>query len=266
MSVKDNIKQVHRYYKYLLHSNSRFKIHSPFVFQFVEEVLKDKVVYPEYKQIETYKKNLSKSHTIIETVDFGKKTGDKQYSTYLYPLGKLVKKRSQTKRKGRLLYKISHYFKPANILEFGTAVGISSCYIKTPLPDSKMITMEGCASLSDIAYSTFKKLNLSNIKISTGDFEATLPKVLKDFETLDMVFFDGNHHKKPTIDYFNRCVKLANDKSVFIFDDIHWSKGMEEAWEYIINDKRVTISIDLFHLGLVFFRKGTVKQDFIIRY
>ncbi len=177
-----------------------------------------------------------------------------------------MKRRSQHKRRAHLLYRLSRHFQPENILELGTAAGFSTAYIKAPVPESKMITLEGCASLADVASNNLKRLKIKNTEISIGDFDVTLPLVLKKFEKLDFVFFDGNHRRKPTLDYFNRCVELTHEDTLFIFDDIHWSQGMEEAWNTIKNDERVNISLDIFWFGLVFFRKGIIKQDFIIRY
>ena len=80
-----------------------------------------------------------------------------------------------------------------------------------------------------------------------------------------MIVFDGNHRKEPTIDFFNRLVDIATSETVFIFDDIHWSKEMEEAWESIKADKRVRVTIDLFIFGVVLFRNEMSRQHFVLR-
>jgi predicted O-methyltransferase YrrM len=264
--IKNQIWLTRSYMTYLAKAKTRYKIHSPFVFDLVENVLKDKTEYPEYRAIETYKKNISRSKTIIETVDFGARAENKHYTSSMEKVGDIVKRRSQQKHQARLLYRLSRHFQPQNILEFGTAAGISTAYIKASVPESKMISMEGCASLADVASNTLKKLKINNMGISIGDFDVILPNVLLKFGELDFVFFDGNHRREPTLNYFNQCVELAHEDTLFIFDDIHWSPGMEEAWDTIKKDPRVTISIDIFWFGLIFFRKGIIKQDFIIKY
>lgn len=264
--IRNQIWLTKSYLTYLAKAKTRYKVHSPFVFDLVENVLKDKTEYPEYRKIEMYKKNLSRSKTIIMTMDFGARTENKHYTISMEKVGDIVKRRSQHKKQARLLYRLSRHFHPQNILEFGTAAGFSTAYIKAPVPQSKMITMEGCPNLANVASDNLKKLKINNTEISTGDFGVTLPKVLKKFEKLDFVFFDGNHHHEPTLDYYNHCVELAHEDTVFIFDDIHWSPGMEVAWNTIKKDERISISLDIFWFGLVFFRKGIVKQDFIIRY
>ena len=93
-----------------------------------------------------------------------------------------------------------------------------------------------------------------------------LPEVLHDAQQADFVFFDGNHRKEPTINYFNMCLPHISENSVFIFDDIHWSQGMEEAWNEIKQNEQVSTTIDLFFVGIVFFKKDLQKQDFVIKF
>jgi len=80
------------------------------------------------------------------------------------------------------------------------------------------------------------------------------------------MYFDGNHRKEATLEYFNSFLKKASDNSVFVFDDIRWSPGMYEAWQEIIKEPRATVTIDLFSMGLVFFRPGQVKEHFVLRF
>ena len=264
--IGNQIFLVKSYISYWFKAKTRFKIHSPFVFDLIETVFKDLDIYPGFKEIDGYKKQLSRNQSVIETTDFGKGGAEGKTIISSVKLGRLVKRRSQQKKQAQLLYRLSRRFKPENILEMGTAAGISASYIKYPIPESKMISLEGCENLAHVAGQTLEELRIQNVEIRTGDFEQSLPKVIKEFEKLDFVFFDGNHRKDATLNYFAQCVELANEKSLFIFDDIHWSPGMAEAWEIIKNDPRVMLSIDLFWLGLVFFRKGSPKQDFVIRY
>ncbi len=254
------------YVYYWFKAKTRFKIHSPFVFDLVEAVFRDKKRYSGYNVIDRYKRELSRSKSVIETIDFGKFGSDGHPATYSIKLGKLIKLRSQRKKQARLLYRLTQKFQPKTILEMGTAAGFSASYLKFPVPESKMISLDGCPNLAAVAQNTFNELNVENIEVRTGNFEQTLPDVLREIKALDFVFFDGNHKKEATLNYFSQCMERVTEKSIFVFDDIHWSPGMAEAWETIKKDPRVTLSIDLFWLGLVFFRQGSPKQDFIIRY
>lgn len=254
-----------RYINYLIRAKSRYNIHSKFVYDFIENVVRDKTQYPDYEKLNRVKTELLSNHNPIETVDFGSGAGEKQYDTNVIAISKIVKRRTHSRKQLELLFRLSKYFKPKNVLEFGTALGISTSYIYAGNPEAKLITMEGCANLAAKATEVFDGLNYNSIEIAIGNFDTNLDRVLSDIDTLDFVFFDGNHKKEPTIKYYESCVKLSNENSIFVFDDIHWSAGMEEAWDIIKSDKRVSLTIDLFWFGIVFFRKGIEKQNFIIR-
>jgi predicted O-methyltransferase YrrM len=126
--------------------------------------------------------------------------------------------------------------------------------------------MEGCAVLASHARNYLNSLDLTDIEIKVGNFDVILDKTLAEFEQLDLVFVDGNHRKHQTVQYFEKCLTKAKEHSIFVFDDIHWSSEMQEAWQLIKSNQRVTVSIDLFKIGIVFLKKGIARQDFTIRY
>ena len=123
----------------------------------------------------------------------------------------------------------------------------------------------GCISLT--ARQNFKTLELQNVKLAEGNFDYTLPSVIYHLTSVDLAFIDGNHRREPTENYFHWLLEKANSNSIFIFDDIHWSKGMELAWEHIKEHPSVRCSIDLFFIGIIFFRQEfKEKQHFTIRF
>lgn len=244
---------------------TRYKIHSPFVYELVEKVFRDKTEHKEFRSLNRLKKRYAKRTDRIETMDFGSSAGNNTYITRITTVGNIVTQRTHSKKQLEFLYRMSNWFKPGSILEFGTAAGISALYLSKGNPESHMITMEGCMGLASVATKSFKKRN-ANIEVEVGDFNGILDGVVDRVEQLDMVFFDGNHRKAPTLEYFEKCLAKSTDKSVFMFDDIHWSRGMSSAWKTIKKDKRVTLTIDLYWIGLVFFIPEITRQDFVIRY
>jgi len=71
---------------------------------------------------------------------------------------------------GKLLFRIARYYKPSTIIELGTSVGVSTLYLAKGAPQSKIVTLEGNASVCDYARTVFKKYQLSNIKAMNGLF------------------------------------------------------------------------------------------------
>jgi len=258
-----NIRFVVRYIIYYLKANTRHDIHSPFVFDFVNKILRDKQQYPLFKQIEGIRKEMLHKHNYIEFTEIGAGINK---NIFKKRVDKIVQYSAKSSKYAQLLYKLVKYFKPETILEFGTSSGISTMYLAAAVPQSKLITMEGNSAIAKLAEKNFNQLSLHNIELMIGDFDEVLPKVLKKIDRLDFVFFDGNHRKEPTIRYFNQCLKLAHNDTIFVFDDIHWSEEMENAWKYIQSHPQVSVSIDLFLLGLVFFKKDLSKEDFEIRF
>ena len=110
-------------------------------------------------------------------------------------------------------------------------------------------------------------MNLNNIEIIEGNFDQTLASALKKMPQVDLAFVDGNHRREPTERYFGQLLPAVKNESILIFDDIHWSGEMEQAWDTIIQNPVVSCSIDLFFAGILFFRQEfKEKQHFRIRF
>jgi predicted O-methyltransferase YrrM len=167
----------------------------------------------------------------------------------------------------QLLFRIVNCYQPQTILELGTSLGISTAYMAMANPQARMITAEGSAAIAAQAKRNFQSLQCNNIKQVTGNFDDTLPGILAANPQPDLAFIDGNHRYEPTVRYFNQLLPHLHTNSILIFDDIHWSKEMEQAWEAVKENQSVMLSIDLFFIGLVFFNdQFKVKQHFTIRF
>ena len=105
-----------------------------------------------------------------------------------------------------------------------------------------------------------------NIQLLIGDFSKTLPVALDKIGRLDYAYIDGNHQKTPTLAYFEQCLEYSHSDTIFVFDDIHWSAEMESAWNEIKEHPKVTLTIDLFYMGLIFLSsdKGEMQHFSII--
>lgn len=206
-----------------------------------------------------YRQKLLKDQTVIKVKDFG--AGSKVFSSEERKVSKIAKNAGVSEKRALLLNKLVSYLKIKYALELGTSVGISSAAIAAG-NQVELTTLEGCPETANIARKYFEEFGLSNITVKTGSFKESLPKVTMK---QDFIYFDGNHTKKATLDYFYRLLPLSHNDSIFIFDDIHWSQEMEEAWEEIKDHPEVRVSIDTFYWGLIFFRKEQHKEHFVLR-
>ncbi len=240
-------------------------VHSPFVFNFIKNVLLDKKKYDCYDAIERRRKQLKRNRDLIEVVDFG--AGSKVIKTRQRIIKDIANSSLKPKKYAQLLYRIVGHYQPATILELGTSFGITSAYLASGNENATLYTCEGAKRIASIAHETIQQLQLKNVKLIEGDFAKTLPTLFAKIKKVDLAFVDGNHRKEPTIQYFRDLLKLADINTILIFDDIHWSKEMEAAWQEIQANERVTLTIDLFFIGLVFINPDfKMKQHFTIRF
>jgi len=258
---------VFKYLKYwLTAANGKgHGVHSPFVFEFITNVLNDKREFDCFHYIESLREALKTNNAEINVPDFG--AGSRMQLNNKRSISAIAKSSLKPKKYSQLLFRIAHYYKPALILELGTSLGITTSYLSFANPDAAIITMEGAPEVASVAKNNFNSLNLSNIKIVEGNFDETLSSVIGERSSVDFAFIDGNHRKQPTLNYFHQLIKLSTPSTIFIFDDIHWSREMEEAWNEIQQHPSVTLTIDLFFIGIVFLRiEQKIKQHFTIRF
>ncbi len=258
------LKYILRYLNFLRKSKTKFDVHPPFLYNLVTEVFEDKKEYEEYLPVEKLKSLLLSDDRQIEVIDLG--AGSSVDNNNMRLIKDITNYSSKNKKISRLLFRLSRYFQPNNILELGTSMGLSAAYLASGNKDSQVTTIEGCPNISAQAIKNIKSINIRNITAINGSFDQELPGYLSSITQLDFAFIDGNHLEKPTINYFEQCLLKTVNSSCIIFDDIHWSEGMEKAWDYIQNHQDVTLSIDLFYMGIVFFNKELSKQHFVIRF
>ena len=240
-------------------------MHSPFVFGFITEILSDETVYPEYERVEAFRKQLLNNNKILEVKDFGAgSTIDKKNKR---TISSIAKNAAKPKKFGQLLFRIVKYYQPKTILELGTSLGITTSYLSLAKPEARLITMEGSKEIADVAKNNFRNLEIKNIEMVEGNFDNTLSSAISQLSPIDFAFIDGNHRREPTVRYFKELLVKTNNDSILVFDDIHWSSEMDAAWETIKKDAAITCSIDLFFIGIAFFRKDfKEKQHFAIRF
>ena len=240
-------------------------IHSPFVFEFITEVLNDKTVYAAYNEVEELRWQLVKNKSILNIDDFG--AGSSVSKTNQRTIASIAKNAAKSKKFGQLLYRMVKFYQPQTILELGTSLGLTTSYLAKANMDSKVITLEGAKEIIAVAKENFNNLRVQNVEIAEGDFNKTLPTTIGQLSTVNLAFIDGNHRLQPTIQYFETVLTKTNNFSILVLDDIHWSKEMEQAWKYCKDHSSVTLSIDLFFIGILIFRKEIKeKQHFSIRF
>lgn len=253
--------QIQSYLRFLQKSTNEHGVHSPFVFDLVTKCFYDNEKYPEYSTLKKYRESLLQNHNTIEITDFG--AGSKVFQSNKREISKIAKTAGITEKKAKLLFRIVKYFRPDSVLEIGTSLGLATSALSAGNPSANITTLEGCPETAKTAKDQIEKFNFRNVNLVNSEFV----EGLSDFQlsTFDLIYFDGNHQKQATLQYFDLLLPTATNDSVWIFDDIHWSLDMQQAWEVIKKNPKVTVTIDTFQWGLVFFRKEQQKEHFVIR-
>lgn len=258
--------RVLNYLKYTVLAGHRsgHGIHSPFVFDLVTRVFRNKTDADIVCIIEKTRKKMLNDKRTIEVTDFG--TGAENRKTNSIRVSQIAKRSPVTLKYGLLLSKLASEFGGNGIIEFGTSLGISTMFIASATSDTKVYSMEASSAVADIAKENLDSAGFTNYEIFTGDFDSVLPYVFEKCKNPGLVFIDGNHRKEPLLRYISKIAEVTDRKAVIVIDDINYSKEICEAWGEIKNLETVSVTIDMHRMGLVFMREGITPKNYIIRY
>lgn len=259
--------QIKSYIKFLWNSKNEHAVHSPFVFNLLTKCFYDKKSKPEYLVLKNYRRSLLENKNFIEVTDFG--AGSRVFKSNTRQISKIAKTAGISPKRAELLFRVVLYFQPESVLEIGTSLGLATSALALGNPKAKVITLEGCPNTSSVAKNQLEDFNYQNVNPIITEFESYFKNIQRELKTetenFDLIYFDGNHSKKATLAYFDLLLPTITNDSVWIFDDIHWSPEMEEAWDSIKNHPKVKVTIDTFQWGFVFFRREQPKEHFVIR-
>ena len=250
--------------KYRLKAKTRHGVHSPFAYRLVDQVIYDFQAKKVYADIEKLRSELVRDMRSIPITDLGvdsvlNKSKQKKVST-------LARNSLKATKVDQLIHRLIVDVNPGNIIELGTCLGIQTAYLAKAAPNARVISIEECPETVAIALENLEKLQIQNTEICVGNFDEHLPNIIDCIPELDLILINGSHTKEAILNYFKWCLPKLSERSIMIFDHIHRSKEMNEAWEYIKGQPKVSVTIDLFQIGLVFVKKGQAKEDFVIRF
>lgn len=251
-----------RYIAFRRRAVNRHGVHSPFVYDLINHVLRRKE-FENARALKSLREEMLASKAIVNVLDRG--AGSRVHKSAVRKVGSIAKSSSTPLVRAGMLQRLIDYMGYTTVLEMGTNLGLTTCVLASAKSKPNVVTLEGCPELAAMAVKNLEKLNL-NARVIVGDFKERLDLALAAIEKWDMAYIDGNHRKEPTLAYFDKIQEAMHNDSVVVVGDIHWSDEMQEAWEEIKNRAGVRVTIDLFDMGLVFFRKEMTKENFILRY
>jgi predicted O-methyltransferase YrrM len=253
---------IKHFLKYYSRAITKYRVHSPFVYSLLINVIEDKRYYYAFDPLKTLRARLLQQNQTVAVLDLG--AGSRKNSGKTRKISEIAKTSVSPEWQCQMLFRLVDFFKPETVLELGSSLGVSSMYLHFGNQRAKMVSLEGSPEIAKQAKENFKLLN-ANIDLIEGNFSETLQLALNKLGKIDLAFIDGHHAEVPTLNYFEQILPYCNEDSVLIFDDIYWSDEMAAAWKKIKLNPAVTMSIDLFYFGIVFFKKEfKEKQHFTL--
>jgi predicted O-methyltransferase YrrM len=170
------------------------------------------------------------------------------------PLGELSRGASKRALSARVLFSLIREFKPLTCIELGSCVGISAAYQAAALElngGGRLTSCEASAERMAAAERHVAELGLENVRFVHGRFQETLDPVLRGLDApVDYAFIDGHHDEHATVDYFRQIAPYASESAIVVFDDIHWSAGMEQAWQRLEAEPALPLTVDVRDMGV----------------
>ena len=274
-------------------------VHSPYLFEWVRMVMSDKNTYYVWDEIEEIRQEMLKDTRELEFVDYGSggplpTSPSKGRSANMRRVCDIAKGSLARRKEAQLLARLVGWLgrplltspsrggigdealedrKGLTIVELGTSLGVTTAYLAAMDSRNKVVTYEGCPAVAEVARANWEKLGLSNIACVVGEITVdslqlavdSLQLAVDRLSGIDVAFIDANHTCEATLTYFNALASRVYEKSVVVVDDIHYNEDMEKAWKAICADERVTTTMDLYRMGLVFFDKHYWRKHYKMR-
>lgn len=248
------------YLKWLPKTFHLHGIHSPFVFKLEKEVLRGKSNPNISQQLYTYRNALLDHKETIEVMDFG--AGSRVFKSARRKVKDIAKYAGATQKRVLLLQRLMAYFQPNEVLELGTSLGIATAAMAIHNP-AQVTSIEGCPNTAALAQKRLDNAGIKNVLLCVGDFKDEIKK--HHHKKFNFIYFDGNHAQDATLSYVELLLATTTEDTVWMFDDIHWSVEMSNAWKTIKLMPEISATIDSFYFGMAFFRPQQAKEDFYIK-
>lgn len=242
-------------------------IHSPYLFQLVRFVLRDENSYYCFADIERRRELLLACEDTLDVVDYGS-AGSKEGTHVKRRVCDIAKTHLESARVGQVLFRILNFMgqeqkRPLEILELGTSLGVTTAYLASADSRNRVVTMEGSEAVLKVAQGIWRTLRLENIEWQVGNIDDTLYRYAR--ERVDFAYVDANHTYEATMRYTDYLLDRMAEKGIIAIDDIHYSEEMERAWKTLKQDPRVTTTMDVYHMGLIFVDPHYLKRHYKIR-
>ncbi|HUR30172.1 MAG TPA: class I SAM-dependent methyltransferase [Saprospiraceae bacterium] len=252
--------EIGSYIQHRISSKSWRSFHSPFLFSLFRYILDDRISIPTFEKVEEKRKDFLNSKQKIQVNDFG--AGSKVNPLHISrAIGDIARSSLSLPLQCRIMSRLATAVLAKNIVELGTSLGLSAAYLASAQSDSTVFTIEGDTEVANIADQLFQELELKNVVLINSTFERLFSSGTLPFNSIDLVFIDGNHRKDALVDYYQQLAPYFHADTIAVIDDIYWSKDMQAGWRELINMQAVTQSVDCYQFGILIFKKDFLQKQ-----
>lgn len=264
MKIKQKLYQAQAFLKYWLLAVNEHALHPPFVYSLYTQTIKPDLPEDIFGTIEKFRKQLLQSRETIHFTELG--AGSSMSSQKERPIRQLAQHSLSSARFSRLFYRLIVQQEANTILELGTSLGINTLYLSAAAPRGQVYTLEGCPQTALFAERLFDEWQHRNIYLRQGNIDDTLPGLLEKLPSIDAAYLDANHTYEASMRYFSLLLPNIHAHSFLVIDDIYWSADMQRAWKEMREHPQVSLSLDLFDAGILFFQPGLQKAHYILSF
>ena len=225
-----------------------FGVHSPFVYDLITNVIEETCGYYAYYDISLVRLQLLQNEQFIQYR--GKRTTVKR----------ALKQYGISTKEGEFLFRIANHYKPRTILSVGSSMGFAPLYLTRYDSTVQCVTLECEQDLADITTHFLNKEKNPALSIKTGAYHALLPKSIEQIQRIDCVFIGKDVGVYDWDTTFEQCKSFIHDATFFVLAGIRSSTEKQNYWMQFRQHPSVTVAIDLFDLGLLFFQPKLHKM------
>ncbi|MFD2036578.1 O-methyltransferase [Belliella marina] len=250
------------YLEYWLVQEDKYSLQSPSVYKIYTGLLSymDRQADADL-DLEKIRTALLNDGQMLEIEDFG--AGSKKLTNKSRKTSSVTKYSTSGRRFSQLYQYFCRLSPSEKNLELGTCVGINSRYLARACTAGELYTFEGSEALYLKAQEHPKEPNTNYI---LGKLSDSLPEILRKIGKVDFALIDATHTYLGTRSYFDTILPYLTEKSVLAVADIHWSRAMGLAWQEIKKHPQVSLSLDFFECGIVFFDKSLPKESYVLKF
>jgi len=254
------------YYKLFAKHKYGHGIHSPFVYDFIKNILNNDKI--KFEDLNLIKACILKEVSYIQRSEYNKNS-KALFKSKKISVKRFLKYSSLNEKYGSLLNKMVKYYNISCVIELGTGLGISAYYFLYKNDNLFLHTIEGNNELAKISYELLYGNGFKNFKVYNCNFKEGLDLILYEIQDKEklLFFIDGDHIGKHLQYYIEKILSnLKKDECYIVIDDIRWSTDMYNAWKDITKNSNINLSIDLGRMGILIKKPQFLKQYFMIRY